>query len=74
MASFLEKLGYLTNWIDFQLFHCPFFPLYQVFSFGSVIIDLAPLSLPHFYYYLFIYEIIFLVIMLLQVEQKGRAM
>ena len=53
MASFLKKLGYLSN--------KNFLPLYGVISFGSVIIGLALPNLPHINY-LIIYEIIFLYI------------
>ena len=45
MASFLKKLGYLTNKKVFKNFIV--FVFYEVISFGSVIIVLAFPSLPH---------------------------
>ena len=47
MASFLKKLRYISNEKVSYKFPCFYFPLYQMFSFGSVIVDLALPSLPH---------------------------
>jgi len=50
MASFLKKLGYLSNEKVFLKFHCLFFPLYHHLLFGSFHREPVLLSLSHINY------------------------